>query len=57
MPPTAQHYPSMLEDIKKGKTEIDALNGALVELGEKNGIKTHTNQLIVKLIKAKEKFS
>ncbi len=57
IPPTAQHYPSMLEDIKKGKTEIDALNGALVELGEKTGIKAYTNQLIVKLIKAKEKFS
>ncbi|MFN4319250.1 MAG: ketopantoate reductase family protein [Aquificaceae bacterium] len=56
IPPTADHYPSMLDDIKKGKTEVDALNGALVDLGEKVDIPTPVNQFIVKLIKAKERF-
>ncbi len=55
--PTAAHYPSMLEDIKKGKTEIDALNGAIVELGKKFGVPTPTNEFITKMVKAKEGFS
>ena len=33
VPPTAAHYPSMMRDIERGKrTEIDALNGAVVRL-------------------------
>lgn len=33
VPPTAAHYPSMMRDIESGKrTEIDALNGAVVRL-------------------------
>ena len=57
VPPTAAHYPSMLEDIKKGKTEIDALNSAIVELGKRFGVPTPTNEFITKMVKAKEKFS
>jgi len=57
VPPTAEHYPSMLEDVKKGKTEIDALNGAIVELGKKHGVLTATNEFITKAIKAKELFN
>ena len=57
LPPTANHYPSMLEDIKKGKTEIDALNGAIVMLGKKCGIETPTNEFITKMVKAKELFN
>ena len=57
IPPTAEHYPSMLEDIKRGKTEIDSLNGAIVELGKKFGVSTPMNTLITKLIKAKELFN
>ena len=57
VPPTAAHYPSMLEDIKKGRTEIDALNGAIVELGKKFGIPTPTNEFITNMVKAKERFS
>ncbi|NPA40250.1 MAG: 2-dehydropantoate 2-reductase [Thermodesulfobacteria bacterium] len=55
VPPTAAHYPSMYYDIKSGKkTEIDALNGAIVRLGEKAGIPTPVNEVITALIKAKE---
>ncbi|RMH81262.1 MAG: 2-dehydropantoate 2-reductase [Acidobacteria bacterium] len=57
IPPTAEHYPSMLEDVKKGRTEIDALNGALLELARKKELKLPVNSLIVELIKAKELFN
>jgi len=58
LPPTAGHYPSMLQDIKAGKkTEIDALNGAIVELGKEVGVPTPTNELITLLVKAKEKIT
>ncbi len=57
IPPTKEHFPSMYYDIKEGKkTEIDALNGAIVELGKKKGIKTPVNEVITNLIKAKEKI-
>lgn len=51
LPPTANHYPSMLEDIKKGKTEIDALNGAIVELGYQANIETPINSVITNMVK------
>ncbi|MCS6998599.1 MAG: 2-dehydropantoate 2-reductase [Aquificaceae bacterium] len=57
VPPTAEHHPSMLEDLRRGKTEIDALNGALVELGRQKGLALPTNWTIVKLIKAQERFN
>ncbi|RME09356.1 MAG: 2-dehydropantoate 2-reductase, partial [Aquificota bacterium] len=57
IPPTAEHYPSMLHDVKKGRTEIEALNGALLELAGAKGIKLPVNEFVVKLIKAKEIFS
>ncbi|RTZ59456.1 MAG: 2-dehydropantoate 2-reductase [Gammaproteobacteria bacterium] len=57
IPPTAGHYPSMLWDIKSGKrTEIDALNGAIVRLGKEVGVSTPVNEVITKLVKAKEKL-
>ncbi len=57
LPPTAAHYPSMLQDIQKGKrTEIDALNGAIVRLGKNAGIKTPINSIITYLIKGKEQI-
>ena len=57
IPPTAEHYPSMLWDIRNGKkTEIDALNGAIVKLGEEVGVPTPVNGVITQLVKAKEKL-
>ncbi len=53
IPPTASHYPSMLEDIRKGRTEIDALNGAIVRLGRKFNVPTPVNETITCLVKAK----
>lgn len=43
--------PSMLQDIGKGKlTEVDAINGVVVEFGKKNNIPTPSNEMVVKLI-------
>jgi len=57
LPPTAAHYPSMLQDILKGKkTEIDALNGAIVKLGKNANISTPVNLFITRLIKGKEQI-
>lgn len=50
---TAGNYTSMYQDIRRGaETEIEALNGAIIRLGEKNGIPTPVNNTIYHLIKA-----
>jgi len=55
IPPTTMHHASMLQDIKRRRrTEIDALNGAVVVLGEANGVDTPVNRTIVNVLKAKE---
>lgn len=52
---TGDNLSSMLQDIlKEKKTEIDFINGAIVRLGEKIGIKTPINETIYYLIKAIE---
>jgi 2-dehydropantoate 2-reductase len=46
---------SMLQDIEKGaKTEIDFINGAVVRLGEKRGVPTPVNKVLVAAIKGIE---
>ncbi len=55
VPSTAGHHASMLQDIQRGrKTEIDALNGAVVDLGRQYGVPTPVNAVISSLLKAKE---
>jgi 2-dehydropantoate 2-reductase len=55
VPSTAAHHASMLQDIRRGrKTEIDALNGAIVNLGRQYGIATPVNQVVAALVRAKE---
>ncbi|RUM49694.1 MAG: 2-dehydropantoate 2-reductase [Hydrogenothermus sp.] len=55
IPPTKNHYPSMYYDIKSGKkTEIDALNGAIVNLAKKVKTNVPVNETITRLIKFKE---
>lgn len=57
IPPTADHHASMLQDIQRGRRiEIDALNGAVVRLGQQYGVPTPVNQTIVNIVKAKEKL-
>ena len=55
VPDTYNHYSSTHHDIKrKIKTEIDTLNGKVIELGENYGVDVSTNKLIYNLIKAIE---
>ncbi len=52
LPPTAKHESSMLQDIKAmRRTEIDAMNGEIVRLGNMNGIDVKTNRIIYNIIK------
>lgn len=46
------HIPSMVFDIKKGKTEIDFLNGRISKIGKRYNIETPVNDFIVSLIKS-----
>jgi 2-dehydropantoate 2-reductase len=55
IPRTFDHHPSMLQDILRHKrTEIDALNGAVVQKGREKEIDLPYNWAITKLIKARE---
>ena len=55
VPDTYNHYSSTHQDIKrKIKTEIDSLNGKVIELGERNNIDVSTNKIIYNLIKSIE---
>jgi 2-dehydropantoate 2-reductase len=52
---TAENYSSMLQSImRKKKTEIDSINGKIVEIGKKYGIPTPINEALVALIKGME---
>jgi len=47
-----KNYSSMHQDLMKGrKTEIDFLNGKIVEMGRKHNIPTPINESIVSMIK------
>lgn len=55
VPSTVLHHASMLQDIQRGRrTEIAALNGAVIELGKAYGVETPVNDVIVSILKAKE---
>jgi 2-dehydropantoate 2-reductase len=55
IPATAKHEASTLQDIKaKKRTEIDALNGAVVKLGKQHEVDVSTNEMIYEMIKFKE---
>jgi 2-dehydropantoate 2-reductase len=52
---TSLNVSSMLQDVLKGKrTEIDAINGAIVNEGRKNGIETPINESLTYLVKGIE---
>jgi len=58
IPPTSAHHASMLQDIRSGRrTEIEALNGAVVKLAHESGVAVPVNEVIVAMVKAKESFS
>jgi 2-dehydropantoate 2-reductase len=52
VPRTASHRSSMLQDITAGRpTEIDAINGSVVRLGDAHGVPTPTNRALCELIR------
>jgi 2-dehydropantoate 2-reductase len=55
LPPTARHESSTLQDIRaKKSTEIEALSGAVVRLGEEVGVPTPTNATLYRMVKFME---
>ncbi|MGO9604486.1 MAG: ketopantoate reductase family protein [Candidatus Binataceae bacterium] len=56
IPATASHRPTMLYDLNhRGRTDIDALNGKIVELAERGGLKAPVNRMLVRQIHAAER--
>jgi 2-dehydropantoate 2-reductase len=52
IPLTARHYSSTLQDLRAGKrTEIDALNGAIIKLGQAHQISVPANEVLYSMIK------
>jgi len=52
VPDTAKHKSSMLQDIIAGKrTEIDALNGAVIQLAQEHGVPVPSNLAVYNLIR------
>ncbi len=55
VPPTRKHHSSMYQDISNGRrTEIDALNGKIVEYGKEFNVNVKVNEIITSLIKFKQ---
>lgn len=51
IPKTAAHLPSMLQDLRRGKrTDIEALNGAVVRYGRELGVPTPENEHLTGVI-------
>src|SRR5271155_490193 len=56
IPPTFGHRPTMLHDLHvRGRTDIGALNGRIVELADRLGIGADTNRMLTQLIRAAER--
>ncbi len=52
VPPTAAHYPSMLQDLEHGRrTEIEALNGAICRYAQDLGLAVPYNQAVCRLVR------
>jgi 2-dehydropantoate 2-reductase len=50
---TGENISSMLQDVLRGATtEVDAINGAIVRMGEQKGIPAPANRAIYSLVKA-----
>lgn len=50
------HHSSMLQDIwAERKTEIDDVNGAIVDLAEEEGVDVPANELVTQLVRGREK--
>jgi 2-dehydropantoate 2-reductase len=58
LPPTVSHRPTMLHDLHvRGRTDIAALNGRIVELADRLGVDAETNRMLTRLIRAAERVT
>jgi len=58
IPPTVNHRPTMLHDLHvRGRTDIGALNGRIVELADRLGLDAETNRMLTRLIRAAERIT
>jgi 2-dehydropantoate 2-reductase len=58
LPPTVSHRPTMLHDLHvRGRTDIGALNGKIVELADQHGLDAETNRMLTRLIRAAERIT
>ena len=58
VPLTGAHLSSMLQDVRRGRlTEIEAMNGAIVRLARDAGLRAPANELLTRLVHAKEQFA
>ena len=56
LPVTYDHRPSMLADLEyRGRTEIGALNGMVVEIAARMGLRAEMNRTMTALIRARER--
>jgi 2-dehydropantoate 2-reductase len=56
LPVTYDHRPSMLSDLEhRGRTEIGALNGKVVEIATRLGLQAEMNRTMAALIRARER--
>ena len=57
VPATFNHRPTMLYDLeRRGRTDIDEMNGKIVELAERHGLSADTNRVLTGLIRARERM-
>jgi 2-dehydropantoate 2-reductase len=50
---TAENYSSMLQSLNQGKqTEIDSINGKIIEMGVAKHIDTPLNEILVSIVKS-----
>ena len=55
LPATFDHRSSMLQDLERGRrTEVDAINGHVWRLGHAHGIVTPINEVLTRLVHARE---
>ena len=56
VPATFNHRPTMLYDLEqRGRTDIMEMNGKVVELAGRLGLRADTNRLLTHLIRARER--
>ena len=57
VPATFNHRPTMLYDLEqRGRTDIMEMNGKVVELAERAGLRADTNRMLTRLIRARERM-